>query len=49
MTKYWRLLVAGVFLAFLAGFTPAPALFIALFAGFVSGLATGRRDRHALG
>jgi ABC-type uncharacterized transport system permease subunit len=45
MTKYWRLVVAGVLLALVAGFTPAPAVFLALVAGFVAGLCTGRRDR----
>jgi ABC-type uncharacterized transport system permease subunit len=45
MTKYWRLVVAGVFLALVVGFTPAPAVFMALIAGFVAGTSTGRKDR----
>ena len=44
MNKYWRLFVAGVVLAFVAGLTPAPAVFTALAAGFIAGLFTGRRD-----
>lgn len=46
MKHYWRLIVAGVVLAFWAGITPAPAVFTALIAGFIAGLATGRRDQR---
>ena len=45
MRRYWRLLVAGVVLALVAGLTPAPAVFTALIAGFIAGVATGRKDR----